>query len=121
MGGPRVQAIAEACHEVNRIWCRVNGDTSQPSWDDAPDWQRDSAIAGVMAHIDNPDLTPEQSHDLWMARKLHEGWAFGPVKDEDRKEHPCMVPYGELPPEQRAKDILFSRTVKMFIEAGSLK
>lgn len=116
----RVATIARACHEVNRIWCKAHGDDSQPSWDDAPAWQQNSAIAGVIAHIEDPNMTPERSHELWMQAKHEEGWVFGPMKDESRKEHPCMLPYSELPPEQRAKDLLFTRTVAMFLEAETL-
>lgn len=39
------------------------------------------------------------------------GWKYGPVKDPERKEHPCFVPYDGLPPEQRAKDYLFRAVV----------
>jgi hypothetical protein len=116
----KVMDIAEACYEVNRVWCRVRGDTSQPSWDDAPEWQKNSTASGVAAHLLNPDLTPEQSHNLWMAQKHADGWVYGPAKDPDRKEHPCMLPHSELPPEQRAKDLLFARTIKMFLEAEKL-
>jgi len=39
------------------------------------------------------------------------GWKYGAVKDADKKEHPCFVPYEELPKEQQAKDHLFKATV----------
>jgi hypothetical protein len=39
--------IAQVCHEANRAWCEVNGDTSQKPWNEAEQWQRDSAIKGV--------------------------------------------------------------------------
>jgi len=44
------KAIAEVCHEVNRAYREALGDTSQVSWLEAPQWQRDSAIAGVKFH-----------------------------------------------------------------------
>ena len=102
--------IARVAHEINRAYCASLGDTSQPSWDDAPDWQKTSALAGVDMHLANPDATPEKSHESWLAQKTAEGWKYGPVKDAEKKEHPCFLPYAELPPEQKAKDYLF-RTV----------
>ena len=30
-----------------------------------------------------------------------------PVKDADKKEHPCLVPYEQLPTEQKVKDAIF--------------
>jgi len=110
--------LAAICHEANRALCRALGDHSQPEWSEAPDWQRDSAVAGVKAHLREP-LTPEESHGVWMGHKTNDGWAYGPVKDPVAKTHPCMVPYDQLPPTQRAKDHLFAAIVaalKPFVE-----
>lgn len=103
--------IARICHEVNRAYCASIGDNSQPSWDEAPDWQKESAIKGVMFHMENPDATPEDSHQSWYDQKWEQGWVYGPTKDEAKKEHPCMVKYHHLPPEQRSKDYLFRGVV----------
>jgi hypothetical protein len=107
-----IEGIARVCHEANRAYCLTVGDTSQPSWDEAPDWQKNSAIAGVEAHLANPEMTPEMSHESWMACKEREGWVYGPVKDAEKKQHPCMVPYDQLPESQRVKDHLFGTIVK---------
>lgn len=103
--------IAKACHEANAALCRAFGDNSQPTWDDAPDWQRMSAINGVSFHLANPDAGPESSHGAWLAQKEAEGWVWGEVKDADAKTHPCMLPFDELPPEQQAKDHVFRALV----------
>jgi hypothetical protein len=47
-----------------------------------------------------------------LAEKVATGWKFGLVKDPAAKEHPCMVAYAELPPEQRAKDAIFVGVVR---------
>lgn len=104
--------IAKVCHEVNRAYCASLGDHSQPAWDDAPDWQRKSAIAGVEYTRANPQAKPSDSHGSWLAEKQADGWKYGPVKDSDKKEHPCFVPYDDLPPEQKAKDYLFQAVVR---------
>lgn len=39
--------IAKTCHQANKAWCEANGDNSQKDWDEAEDWQRDSAIKGA--------------------------------------------------------------------------
>lgn len=105
-----IEACARAAHEVNRAYCLALGDTSQPSWDDAPEWQRVSAQVGVNGVLNGN--TPEQSHESWMEHKRVEGWKYGPVKDPEKKEHPCFVPYAELPKAQQAKDHLFTATVR---------
>jgi hypothetical protein len=104
--------IARVAHEINRAYCAAIGDNSQPAWEDAPDWQQRSAANGVQLHLDNPDTTPEQSHEAWLEQKVAEGWKFGPVKNPEAKEHPCMVPYEQLPVEQRVKDHLFAAVVR---------
>jgi len=102
----KLEAMARAAHEANRAYCIALGDTSQPPWESAPEWQRKSAIEGARAALD-PSQTPEKSHEGWMAQKIEDGWSWGPVKDPDAKTHPCLVPYDQLPAEQRAKDSIF--------------
>lgn len=110
--GPTATDIARVCHEANRAYCAAIGDHTQLPWDEAPDWQKESAIAGVTAILENPDTTPEQSHEGWLRHKAADGWTFGPVKDATLKTHPCFVAYADLPVEQRAKDALFGAVVR---------
>lgn len=105
------ELIAQVAHEINRAYCDSLGDDSQPAWADAPEWQQQSALAGVDMHLANPDATPEQSHASWLEQKLADGWAYGEVKDAEKKLHPCCRPYEELPPEQKSKDYLFRGVV----------
>ena len=110
------EMIARVCHEVNRIYCESMGDNSQPEWEEAPEWQVASAISGVQFHLDNPNSTPEMSHQNWCKDKVLAGWTWGPVKDPDKKQHPCLVPYEELPKEQQVKDAFFTVIVDSFRE-----
>ena len=103
--------IAKVCHEANRAYCMALGDNSQPAWEDAPDWQKHSALVGVNMHLANPDATPEMSHESWLAQKAAEGWSYGEVKDAEKKTHPCYLPYDQLPTEQKAKDYIFRGVV----------
>ena len=106
--------IARVCHEANRAWCEANGDFSQPNWEAAPDWQKESAMNGVAFHRANPDAGDSASHDNWMAEKVAAGWVYGEVKDPDAKTHPCIVPFGELPRHQQIKDAIFRAIVHAF-------
>lgn len=108
----KIETIARIAHEANRVYCKTLGDHSQPIWDEAPAWQKASAISGVEYHIANPDSSPQDSHNSWLAHKKADGWKYGPVKDPEKKEHPCFLPYDELPVEQQMKDHLFHAIVK---------
>lgn len=109
--GALLEQTARIAHEVNRAYCRAMGDLSHLPWQAAPEWQRESAVAGVQHILNNPTTTPEQSHASWMRHKALEGWVWGPKKDPEARTHPCMVPYSELPQEQRTKDALFIAVV----------
>lgn len=110
-----VRDIARVCHEANRAYCAALEDFSQLPWSEAPDWQRESCEAGVQFHADNPLAGPADSHQEWLDYKRAEGWVYGPRKNPERKEHPCMVPYHELPAEQRRKDALFNAVVRALL------
>jgi len=107
----KVFAIAKVCHQANKAWCESQGDLSQPDWIDAPEWQVESAVNGVNFRLDNPDAGPDAMHNNWSAEKVSQGWKWGPIKDADKKEHPCLVPFDQLPEFQQKKDKLFSAIV----------
>lgn len=109
--GLSVEEVAALCHEANRSYCRSIGDDSQPSWGDAPDWQKASARVGVIKHLENPAMTAEMSHESWLEQKRADGWSYGPKKDPDNLKHPCFLPYKELPESQRIKDHIFKSVV----------
>lgn len=101
-----IEEIAKVCHEANRAYCESTGDFSQVAWENAPEWQKLSAIKGVEFAL-NGNLDPIAQHDSWSKEKLIDGWVYGPVKDAEKKTHPCLVPYHQLPLAQQKKDLLF--------------
>jgi len=107
----KIEDVAKVCHEANRALCESFGDFSQKPWEDSPDWQKESAVAGIRALIEKPDMTPSELHDKWCLHKISQGWTFGPIKDAERKTHPCLVSYGELPKNEQAKDKIFRAIV----------
>lgn len=99
--------MAKACHEINRAYCESLGDHSQVAWELASKDIQDSAVHGIMFNLMNPDSKPSDQHETWMKFKAEQGWVYGVDKDAEKKTHPCMVPYEELPQAQRTKDYLF--------------
>lgn len=115
-GDTLIEQIAQVTHEANRAYCATLGDLSQAAWNEAPEWQRESARQGVRNILDGTVKSPMDSHVSWMDHKLAEGWQYGPTKDPERKQHPCLMPYTELPADQRRKDSLFFAVVRALVE-----
>ena len=105
------EEIAKVCHNANKAFCESIGDMSQPFWEDAPDWQKESAIRGVELHINNPAADAGASHRSWMDQKLNDGWCYGPEKNPEEKTHPSLVPYENLSVNEQTKDHIFRSVV----------
>ncbi|MDR0795034.1 MAG: Ryanodine receptor Ryr [Tannerella sp.] len=43
-------------------------------------------------------------HETWVTRRIAEGWKYGIKRDDERKENPCLVPYCELPEDEKEYD-----------------
>lgn len=120
LSGTDAARIAFLCHELNRVYCASVGDDSQVVWNDAPEWQKQSAINGVKFVYANRDAPASANHDSWSAEKVADGWVYGEVKDAEAKTHPCLVPFEELPPHQQFKDVMFRTAALSIIEAFGL-
>ena len=115
----QIKTAAKAAHDANRDYCVSIGDDSQPTWKKAPKWQKESAVAGVKFHIDNPDADDAASHNSWLTQKEADGWVYGEEKNAGAKTHPCMVPFERLPEDQQFKDALFRESVWSVLAASN--
>lgn len=43
-------------------------------------------------------------HEVWAQTRIAQGWSYGPERDDAAKKHPCLIPYEELPEEERTYD-----------------
>ena len=46
----------------------------------------------------------ENTHEVWAATRLAQGWTYGPHRDDPTKKHPCLVPYDDLPESEKEYD-----------------
>jgi ryanodine receptor 2 len=53
---------------------------------------------------DLTEILAENAHALWAQLRLSQGWRWGPERNDARKEHPSLVPYGELPESEKQAD-----------------
>ena len=56
--------------------------------------------------------TPEEAHDSWWRKYEEMGWVYGDVRDTEKKTHPDMVPFADLPKDEQDKDEIFLELVK---------
>lgn len=58
-------------------------------------------------------------HEVWSQNRMNEGWVYGTVRDDAKRETPCLVPYEELPEEEKAYDrnTAFS-TLRLIVSLG---
>jgi ryanodine receptor 2 len=68
------------------------------------------------------ELTEEMAknvHDVWSAGRIAQGWTWGPKRDDEKKENPCLVPYEELPESEKEYDRNTSiETLKVILSLG---
>ena len=43
-------------------------------------------------------------HEVWAQSRMEQGWTYGPERNDQLKKHPCLVPYEQLPEEEKAYD-----------------
>lgn len=98
--------LAQLSHEVIRAYCEAFEDYEQPTWAEASEAKKDRVREGVRGILCGYFDSAERQHAVWLQRKQLDGWVYGPVKDEEAKQHPCCLPYAELPIAQRTKAYL---------------
>lgn len=58
-------------------------------------------------------------HDVWAESRINDGWRYGPERNDERKEHPCLVEYDELPDSEREYDRNTAiGTLKLILKLG---
>lgn len=61
----------------------------------------------------------ENTHDVWAASRINQGWKYGKQRNDEKKETPCLVPYGELPESEKDYDRNTAlETLKHIIKLG---
>ena len=61
----------------------------------------------------------ENTHEVWAAGRMAEGWTHGPARDDKNKHHPCLVPYSQLPESEKEYDRRTAgETLKVILTLG---
>ena len=103
MNDQQTEQAARILHNWNRAYCATIGDPPTQPWDQITEHQRESHQDAKRFVLQNPQASPEDIHQEWTNAMIKEGWTLGPVKNEELKTHPNLVPYRELPAAQRSR------------------
>lgn len=61
----------------------------------------------------------KHTHDLWAEQRFRDGWIYGKRRDDKKREHPCLVPYKDLPESEKDYDrVAVTGTIKAILKLG---
>ncbi len=61
----------------------------------------------------------ENTHDVWAVTRIGQGWTHGPSRNDAAKQHPCLVPYADLPDSEKEYDRKTAEeTLKLIVALG---
>jgi len=66
-------------------------------------------------------LLAQNEHIRWMAERASHNWVYGAVRDEVAKTHPLMVPWDDLPGEEKQKDIDVANNIIPLLKSIGLR
>lgn len=78
-----------------------------------------SAVHITPEIADLTELLARNTHENWAHQRIANGWRWGPKRDDERREHPCLVAYDELPEEEKAFDRRTAlETIRLLLALG---
>lgn len=61
----------------------------------------------------------ENVHEVWAQNRINQGWSYGIERNDELKQHPCLVPYNQLPESEKEYDRDTSvETLKLILTLG---
>ena len=65
------------------------------------------------------ELLAKNAHEIWAEARIQAGWTYGAQRNDETKEHPCLVPYEDLPESEKIYDRNISmETLKVILSLG---
>ncbi|TFJ99453.1 Ryanodine receptor 1 [Platysternon megacephalum] len=61
----------------------------------------------------------ENIHELWALTRIEQGWTYGPIRDDNKRLHPCLLDFHSLPEPERNYNLQMSgETLKTLLALG---
>ena len=98
-------------YEAARMEAEVSGRSIVPErWDDRDEAFKTQFVKVISRQCSGDKFSSAEAvHDSWWREYERMGWVYGTDRDQEKKTHPDMVPFNELPKDERDKDEIFLR------------
>ena len=105
----KIKEIAKFIYEATRIEAEWSNRSIVPEiWKQRDDKFKKQFVNIIEMYLEKDKLpTPEKAHDSWVVAYEKMGWKYGEKRDVDKKTHPDMLPFNELPKDEKDKDSIF--------------
>ena len=104
--------VCQSLHLLTSIFPRPDG-TQPLEWEELSLSEREFAVKAFTEIMEGDFQGPEDLHNLWMRIKVESGWTLGEFNFEN-KTHPCIIPYEDLIPSEKAKDEFWWEISRIF-------
>lgn len=65
------------------------------------------------------EFLAKNTHDIWAKERISQGWTYGNVRNDEKREHPCLIPYEALPDSEKVYDRNTAmETLKVILSLG---
>ena len=105
------------------------------AWEDSKNYMVTSYIRGSKEYTPKPinledvvinsdinelkEAIAENAHEIWASSRKNDGWCYGPRRDDALKQTPNLVPYTDLPDEEKHYDrVMAMETIKLIYKLG---
>ncbi|XP_077336635.1 ryanodine receptor 1 isoform X4 [Lithobates pipiens] len=115
----RVEPIKEYKHDVGDIR-NLLGPTKSLSHTSFVPCPVDTVQIVLPPHLERiREKLAENIHELWALTRIEQGWTYGPIRDDNKRLHPCLLDFHSLPEPERNYNLLMSgETLKTLLALG---
>ncbi|XP_063287318.1 ryanodine receptor 1 isoform X3 [Pelobates fuscus] len=115
----RVEPIKEYKHDFQEIR-NLLGPTKSLSHTSFVPCPVDTVQIVLPPHLERiREKLAENIHELWALTRIEQGWTYGPIRDDNKRLHPCLLDFHSLPEPERNYNLLMSgETLKTLLALG---
>ena len=106
-----ITAFAQVAHQQNQAYKAAIGQPLEGSWSQMDSTGQQFVLDKVRYYLMNSHAVVSSLHDDWAYSQFNNGWAFGESLDEEKRTHPLLVLFSELPLTRQIEDLMFMQTV----------